>query len=462
MSAEIMLTGATVIDTYTGVKGIRDILTQGDRITQVVMPGTLTAPPNTKVIDAKGTYAIPGLWDMLCHAVTYPQLAERLPALLVAQGVTSIRMIGEPLDKTLMLRDISEQAGAIAPRLWFSGPYINSSPPWGSAKSLTADTPEEAYALVDELVDAGVHMIKTYEMLKPEVFAAIVQRADHHGLRTGGHVPTRMTIEDVLKVAPHYEILHLGGQCTGMKFDCTKDADLWRDRRVSALDANQTSMDAGWKLLEAMEKVVSLSLSDLDSENRDRLIQCFVSNGTWHTPTLMAIASIDDLGLSEDLERQHSVNYLPQDLLRELIDTYGLPGESDVEKSRQQWGPWFMETVGLMHKAGVRLMAGTDYPPYIELCAPGLALHFELSTFAKVGLSPLAALQTATLNPAKYFEIEHDFGSIAAGRYADIVLLDADPLEDINNTRRIAAVISRGRHLDRQKLDQLLDDMIEQ
>lgn len=462
MLTPIMISGATVIDTYTGAKAVRDVLIESDRIVQVKAPGEVLVPDNTNIIDARGQYVIPGLWDMLCHAVTYPQLIDRMPKLMIAQGITSIRMIGEPLDKTRSLIGKTLQADAFAPRIWFSGPFINSSPPWGNPKSITADTPEQAYKLVDDLVDAGVHMIKTYEMLQPEVFAAIVQRANHHGLRVGGHIPTRMTIEDVLDVAPDYEILHLGGQCTGMKFDCTKDADGWRDKRIAELNANQASMDVGWELLETMEKAVPLALSDLDSEHREALIQRFVKNDTWHTPTLMATASMEDLGLTENSERQNSIKYLPQDLLRELLETYGLPGSNEIEKGRYQWGSWYMETVGLMHKAGVQLMAGTDYPPFIELCAPGLALHFELSTFAKVGLSPLAALQTATLNPAKYFDIEDDFGSIAEGRYADLLLLDADPLEDINNTRKIAAVISRGKYLDRQNLDQMLEEMIDQ
>jgi len=457
-----MIAGATVIDTYTGAKTIRDILIQGSRVFQMSAPGNLVTPHDAKVINARGKYAIPGLWDMLTHPSTFPEIEDRMPALFIAHGVTSIRVIGEPIDKTLAWQDKAQMPGALVPHIWFSGPFINSSPPWGNPKSINADTPEEAYALVDDLVGKGADMIKPYEMLRPEVFKAIVERADYHGLRTGGHVPTRMTIEEVLEIAPTYEILHLGGQCTGMKFDCTRDPSRWRDRRVAALDANQHSISKGWELLLAMEKAVPVMVSDSDQKKRECVIKTFSKKGTWHTPTLMAIVSMADLGIDSNADRLHSDKYMPKDFLQKLLDTFGVPEVVDIEEKRHQWGPWFMETVGLMHKAGIPLMAGTDYPPYVELCAPGLALHFELTAFVKAGLSPLSALQTATLNPAKYFDIEHDFGSIAEGRYADLLLLEADPLEDINNTRKIAAVISRGKYLDRQNLDQMLQDMIDQ
>ncbi len=459
MSTQWMIRNVTVISSDSGEKAQKDIFIRDDKIATIASPGSIAPPVDSQSIDGTGKYAIPGLWDMLCHALTYPEMVERTPSLLIANGITSIRMAGEPLDKSLALRNTLEIPNAVGPRLWISGPFINSSPHWGNAKSLTADTAEEAIALVDELVAAGVHMIKTYEMLRPEVFEAIVNRANDHGLKTGGHIPTRMTIEEVLDIDPDYDIFHLGGQCTGMKFDCAYNAEAWRAKRVATLDNNGNAFEKGYELLNEVDKAAPVQLSDIDSSKRDTLIELFVKKGTWHTPTLVCNANLTDLGIKDNLDRENSLRYLPQPFMQKMQDLFA-PFMHILEE-RQQWGPWYLETVGLMHKAGVPILAGTDCPPFLD-CAPGMALHFELAALVKAGLSPLAALQAATLNPAKYFGIENEFGSISEGYFADLLLLDEDPLLDINNTRKIHAVVSRGNVLTRTQLDDLLNSMTEQ
>lgn len=114
-----------------------------------------------------------------------------------------------------------------------------------------------------------------------------------------------------------------------------------------------------------------------------------------------------------------------------------------------------MKLVGQMHRAGVKLLAGTEF-----VGTPGFNLHVELKSLVLVGLSPLDALQTATLNPAKFFNITEDFGSIDVGKYADMVLLDKDPLLDIEHTRSIISVFSRGQYFDRNALDAILAETI--
>ncbi len=299
-------------------------------------------------------------------------------------------------------------------------------------------------------------MIKPYEMLRPELFKAVVERAHFHGLRTGGHISAYMTIEEVLEIDPDYDILHLGGQCSGMKFDCTGNADQWRQKRVAALEAHRDKAKNGGDLLGRMEDDVPIEPPEADSTSRHRLIERFVEKGTWHTPTITCIANPKDLGFEHNPDRLDTFQYVPADLLQRCHAVTASP----MMLGRYQWGLWYLETVGLLHKAGVPLLAGTDHPPFLDY-TPGVALHFELAAFAKAGISPLAALQTATLNPARFFDIEGDFGSVSEGCYADLLLLDKDPLIDINNTRCIQAVVSRGQLFDRQRLDSLLEDMTE-
>lgn len=456
MKTDLLLANVTIIDTYSGEKKERDILIQQERISDIAPCGSIEPSKNTTVVNAVGRYAIPGLWDAHIHLTSYPELEDRLAELLVAYGVTSVRDMGAKLENILAFREKSNQKGALSPRIWFAGPFINSSPGYGK-KSREANTPEEAFALVDELVSAGIDFVKPYELLFPKVFEAVVKRAQDHGLKAAGHIPTRMTTGETLAIAPGYDIQHLGGQCTGMRFDCAHHAEELRRQRVEFLEVHTGETPNG--LLTDLEFEVTSALSDQDPQKRESLIQLFVENNTWHTPTLTVQSDPASFGLENDPERLKALEYLPKTFLKENWTEF-FESYREIFESRYLWGPWYMETVGLMHQAGIQFLAGTDSPPNLDY-TPGLSLHYELKALVQAGLSPLAALQSATLNPAKFFEIEDDFGSIMKGKYADIILLDADPLEDINNSRKISGVISRGEYLDRCFLDELLKNMID-
>ena len=458
MTQPLMISGATVIDTYTGAKEIKDILISGERIVDTGTVGSLQVPGGATTIDATGKYMIPGLWDAHIHLTSWPEVEDRLSALLTAYGITSVRDMGAPLEKILAFRNKALQEGSVSPRIWFAGPYINSSPAWGNPMSAEADTAEEAVALIDSLVEAGIHFIKAYEMLVPEVFEALIKRAKELGLKVAGHTPISLTIPEILDIYPQYDIQHLGGQCTGMKFECSCHAEQLHTERVDYLNTNRATADGGYALLSAMENDIPVALSDTDPEKRAALIKLFVEKGTWHTPTLVVTSSLKDLGFNDHPERLDALKYLPKAFLEKWQKM--MASMEDELVPRFEWGPWFMETVGLMHEAGVQFLAGTDSPPVPDY-TPGLALHFELQALVNAGLSPLSALQSATLNPAKFFEIEHDLGSIEKDRFADILLLEKDPLEDINNTRHISSVLSRGQYFDRQALDGMLAGMIE-
>ena len=459
MTETIAICSAIVIDTYTGEKAVRDILIQGERIKALGPVGSFDIPADAKKIDARGCYAIPGLWDAHIHVTKWPEVEDRLPTLLTAFGITSVRDMGAALDHILEFRHRAMQADAIAPRIWFAGPFINSSPAWGknNPMSIEVDVEQEAIQLIDSLVRAGIHFVKTYEMLLPEVFEVIAKRAKQHGLRLAGHTPMRMTIPEILDIVPDYDIQHQGGICSGMVYECSCEADKLHTDRLDVLEQNHASAETGVALMLSVEKALPVTLDDFDPEKRSALIELFVEKGAWQTPTLIQTVSLEDLGFQDSPERLKALEYLPKKFLdkREKIRN-----KLKNRASRYKWGPWYMETVGLMYKAGVPLLAGTDCPPNAEK-TPGLALHFELEALVKAGVSTLAALQSATLNPAKFFAIEDDLGSLAVGRFADLLLLEKDPLEDITNTRSIVSVLSRGHYLDRQALDDLFESMID-
>lgn len=454
MSNCLLVKNATLIDVKNGAKSINDILIRGDKVHRVAIAGSLEVQAGMSVVDATGRYVIPGLWEMHTHLTAWPDVPTRqMSALFVAAGVTNVRDMGARLEDILAFRQESARMDA-APRVWFAGPFINSAPDYGSHMSVTADTPEQARHLVNDLAKVGIHFVKPYEMLKPDVFEAIVKRAQELNLKASGHVPTRMTIAEVLEMTP-YDIQHLGGTCSGMRYDCACSPHL-RDERVAFLSAREDSATSGIHLFVDLETSLKTTFRDQDRGKREQLIQLFVDKKTWHTPTLSCGVHLRDLGLENSTDRQEPFRYLPKG----HVDTWrkNMAEWQHIFDKRYEWGPWQMETVGEMFRAGVPFLAGTDCPAYHEF-APGFALHFEMVSLVKAGLSSLAALQSATINPARFFDVESEYGSIEPGKYADMLLLNADPLEDINHTRRIDSVILSGRPFDRGSLDRILESI---
>jgi len=458
MSKTLAICNATVIDVDTGGKDPRDILIEGERIAAIGSVGSLAIPSDARTVDATGRYAIPGLWDAHVHMTNYREMGDTVFPLFAGYGVTSVRDMGGHLETLLAYRDKALQKDRVAPRIWYAGPFINSSPSYfpperKDSKSVEVDTREEAHQLVDALVEAGVHFIKPYEALLPEAFAALAERAKHHGLKLAGHTPISMTIADILEIVPDYDIQHLGG-FGGIKIECACYGEQLHRERAALLAAKRAKADsesAGMKFVHSMIKEVPTYPKDQDPGKRSAMIELFVEKGTWHTPTFVIAINPANLGIENDPELIKSVQYLPKELVAAGKAEWA--SYKEMIEERATWDPWYMETVGLLHKAGVPLLAGTDGP--YPLWGGGVMLHFELQAMVQVGLSPLEALRTATINPAKFLEIEDDLGTLAEGKYADLVLLDKDPLENIRNTLSINSVLSRGHYLDRQALDEL-------
>jgi imidazolonepropionase-like amidohydrolase len=448
-----LLRGASVVDVNGEQDGVRDILLRDGRIEAVGPRGEIDVPAGTSTVDADGLYAIPGLWDMHVHVTGVPEIEDRIFALLVANGITSVRDMGGLLEPVLAARERSKKPGAIAPRLFIAGTIIDGTPPvysGGGVKetSVVADTPEEAIARVDRLAAAGVDMIKPYEMLRPEPFRALVERADYHGLPATGHVPIHMTVGQTLDAGLD-GIEHL----RGIEFDCAENPEKLLEERTAMMDAHEGD-SGGYELRRSVHATVRpKALAHQDPERCAALIRRFVDAGTWHTPTLHFLG-FRALGLYRNPDWLKTYRYLPPDLQERRL---ALLKEFTDETKYVEWadhGRWAVDILGRMHDAGVKILAGTDSPGFIFM--PGFTLHDELEALVTAGLSEREALKAATASPAEFFNVSDDTGSIEAGKRADLVLLEADPLEDIRNTRRIAAVVIEGRVIDRQGLDALL------
>jgi len=440
-AADILISGGTIIDIYSGKERVADILIHDDKISFVGSAKNSKLPSNLHKIDAAGKYIIPGLWDMHVHLTFYPELKEHLPALYIANGVTSVRDMGSQLDEVLAFKEYLSKENRVGPHIWLAGPIVDASPrvfdgrsPTQPNISIAANSPDEAIATVNYLAAKGVNLIKPYMELSPDTFFALVKQAKTHHLPVAGHIPNRVSLAEAV-AAGMDDIQHLGGHHA--KQDCSQLS------KVTSAKKNKDSENA--KILnEAHADVKASSISCT------ALIQQYVENGTWHTPTLVNSIGPHALGFYQDPVWTSAFRLLPEPL--------GLQFEEFQKKYDATFynSDWSFGITKKMHKAGVKFLAGTDSPPTPNLM-PGYGLHFELNALVQAGLSPLEALQAATINPATFFSVESTQGSIEKGKVADLVLLDADPLLNINHTQKINMVIANGKVFDRSELDSLLN-----
>jgi imidazolonepropionase-like amidohydrolase len=292
----------------------------------------------------------------------------------------------------------------------------------------------------------GYDFVKIYSSVRPAVLQAIADEAKKQGIRFAGHAPNAVRVADASDAGQH-SMEHLQGLLLA----------------ASAVEEELRTEYAAMRRLPRGPERASLSraasvrtLDTYDEHKAVRLFDKLKANGTWQVPTFTVLHSTAFLH-ELDKAGDPRLRYMPA-WIRELWNPandfrFRNQTAEDFELDKRFFQRR-LRLVGDMHRAGVGFLAGSDaLNPY---CFPGFSLHDELEWLVKAGLSPAAALQAATRNPAVYLQREKDLGTIEVGKLADLVLLDADPLADIRGTRRIAAVVHRGRLLDRTALDRML------
>jgi hypothetical protein len=445
-SAPLALTHVNVIDGISGsIQRNMTVTISDGRISAVESSGRARVPQSARVIDASGKYLIPGLWDMHVHWYD-----ERFLGLFVANAVTSVRqMWGMPLH--LKWRDRIGRAELLGPRFAIASPIVDGpNPVW--PRSTVVREEAGARQTVREIKRMGYDFVKVYDRLPRDAYIALLEEARRLDLSVSGHVPMSVRAADASD-AGQKTIEHLSGVLYGAS---TAEDELTR-RNLELSKGAEASKGIDPPTRTARRELRELLLATYDPAKAKALFATFVKNGTWQCPTLTvirSIASLDDPGFTTDarlryMPRSIAESWYPQSDARLTTKT---PADYALDRRvyRKQ-----LEIVGAMHRAGVRLLAGTDVlNPY---AFPGFSLHDELALLVEAGLSPMEALRTATVNPAAYLGLSDRLGSIAPGKLADLVLLDASPIDNIANTKRIAAVIVAGRLLQRSELDGLLE-----
>jgi imidazolonepropionase-like amidohydrolase len=442
-SIPLVITGGTVIDTRTGAQA-RDttIIIEGDRITRVGRRRDVRVPADAQLVQAKGRWIIPGLIDMHVHIATVQDIPLEL---FIANGVTAVRDMGGSITRLRLLREEVEAQSRLGPRIFFAGMILDGNPPLPAAgASVIVDTPERAVSAVHFMADQAADVTKVYNGISEPVFEAIVRTARERGLPVAGHVPRVLTVSRAIELGMN-----------GIEHSPIRSRDLQAWGVLSAADAASIS---SLKSVTQREALVWDRVDLQSPQVRDLLAQ-LVRSGVTLDPTL-STDEYDTLFLYEQEASHPNNRYLKRSFveinLGSAHEVFRVPAElqsvaaAGLLKRRQ--------FVGMCQARGVRIVAGTDGPSIGRLAA-GFGLHRELALLVEAGLSPLQALRAATLEAAHALQKAGEWGTIEAGKRADLVVLQANPLDDIHNTTTIDAVVVRGQILKRVALDQILSGL---
>lgn len=380
-SASLAIVRVTVID-CSGAPASPDstVLITGDSIAAVGPSSAVEIPAGSRVVDAQGKFLIPGLWDMHGHLT---DATEDAFPLLLLNGVTGVRDLGGDLATIDRWRSEIGNGTRAGPRIVRAGPFVDG-PKKGVANRLTVTTADQARRAVHELNASGVDFVKVHNALPREAFFALMEEAGAEHLPVAVHLPSGVSSAEASDA----------GAASLEHIETINESAMWQP------GASATTV------FEAVE-------SNLGQAGR-HLFERLARNGTWYVPTLVAYERGFMLW-SEDPE--------------------ALQPRLDVHQKH-------IQLVRMMHSAGVQIMAGSDFSDWGMV--PGVDLHNELALLVQAGFTPLEALQAATVNPARFLGLSHRLGTIQAGRAADLVLLDANPLENISHSRKISAVMFNG------------------
>jgi len=445
----IAIRNVTVVDVQTGaLHPLQTIVIQGTQIKAVGDVTQLAVPKDARTIDGIGKFVIPGLWDMHVHA-TGPGIDRLFLPVLVANGVTGVREMFGTFDWYANARRLAARGDIVMPRLVGSGHILDGKPQvWQSVE--VAD-PAQARHAVDSLARGGAEFIKVYSRLTPDEFRAAADEAKKQGLPFAGHVPTLVAVDEALSLGMA-SIEHLQMFTTA----CSSREDTIR---AALLDAVASAK--GWDSAGVIQRMqLPMLLQSFDRERCAALARRVAASNTWMVPTVVVLHStayLDDPALRRDARLQYIPEFFKNgwnpanDFRFRAVTPQGWAARKRVFDEQ-------LQILRILHDAGAKFLAGTDLSnPYLY---PGFSLYDELAYFTKNGFSNLEGLQAATINPARFLHATDSLGSVAAGKLADLVVLDANPLVDIGNVARVHAVIANGVLVDAARREKILKNAV--
>jgi imidazolonepropionase-like amidohydrolase len=399
----VALVNARLID-GSGAPPVADavIVYEGDRILAAGPRATTPLPPGARQIDLRGQTVLPGLWDMHAHVEQVEQGAAYLAA-----GVTTVRDEGNIMEFITALRDTIDSGRGIGPRIIVDG-LVDGSGKLAVGR-LRVDSEKDIAPMIERLVKAGCAELKIYSSLKPELVKPLVAEAHRRGLRVTGHIPEGMTLPEAID-AGYDAFNHLPSVMTVLM------------PRSFAEAAKLTQHHRRHLLIDA----------DFNKPPLKQLFNQLVEHHTVVDPTI-ALFELFNYPAEELARREPGLAKMPREL-RDFFD-----GAHEDLAENDAFFKKMLAVLGEMHRRGIPIVAGTDQ------AVLGHSLHREIELYVEAGFTPMEAIQAATLVPARFMRREAELGTVSAGKRADLIVVDGDPLRDIRDTRKLTLVIARGR-----------------
>jgi imidazolonepropionase-like amidohydrolase len=366
--------------------------------------------------------------------------------MFVANGVTGVRNMGGAAEDLFRWRAQVASGRLLGPRLVAAGPIMDGPDPAAHGPTVVVATVADARRTVAELKQRGADFIKVYDRLPRDAYFAVIAEAKRQGLPVVGHVPLSVTTLEASD-AGQKSIEHLGTILEGSSSIATEL------RQLESAPAPSGDFSEFPRRIAARGERM---LNTYDEERANEIFQHLIRNLTWQVPTLVTKQSqtfIDDFSRNGD-ERLKYIPASEQEWWSPQKNFFARYRTPEYIVFKRKLFQKELELVGAMHRAGVLFMAGTDLSNAYVFA--GFSLHDELALFVQAGFTPLEALQTATRNPPLFLGESKSLGTVERGKFADLVLLEANPLADIRNSSRINAVILNGRYLAKDELQRML------
>jgi hypothetical protein len=446
----VVLRGGQLFDSVTAeLRPLGAVVIERERIKVLLPPGQrVSIPRGARVIDTRGKFLIPGLIDAHVHLVHILNSAhmtgdEILP-LYLANGITALRDVGDEIVAQSLVAKHSRAHPDTAPRVFLSSPLVDADPPYHRLAGRAVKEPEEIPAFVDDMLKWGVQTFKIYVGTQRPVGKRLIEEAHRHEKWVTGHLGkyrAQDAVEDGIDSLEHISSV----------FDFVLPED-----RPLMPPLNERSRYSPQELADLRYQVqVAEANADMAHPRVQNLIEKLVQRKVAVDPTLVVFRNWMLLRDLPEVHENPDVAAMPKRLQKAWHESSrtGAP-TPDSLPLRQKIFRKQQELTGRLFRSGVSLLVGTDAP--VAFCPPGFAIHQELALLVESGVTPAAALQMATLNNARTLRQDRSLGSIEAGKLADLVILDANPLAEIGNSRKIHSIIRGGKVCNRQTLLKLV------
>jgi imidazolonepropionase-like amidohydrolase len=420
------------------------VIVTGNRITAVGPADTTEVPRGATIVDGSGQYLMPGLWDTHVHASRDPGI-EYIP-LCLATGVTGIRDMAGDFAATQRFRAQIAAGTLPGPRIYAAGRRLNGST-YIDVESIVVHNAEEARRAVRAQKELGVDFIKVYSLLGREAFYAIADECKALGMEFAGHSPFEITAleasEAGVRSLEHLLAINLGAS--------GREAEIYEDLAASVATGEKFAF-IGQEILSQLDAATSR-----DDAKCAALFETLAKNQTWQMPSLFGMKILTTYGGGRPFPERDEFRYISdveRGAWRAQLDGFlGLLGDDFIEN---RWKLYANLQILLrrLHEAGVPIISGTDAASIYMV--PGFSLHNELEEMVDSGMPIFDVLRSATYRPAEFFGRLDDLGTVETGKLADLLLLAANPLENISNTQKIRAVVADGRLYQRSDLDAVL------